>query len=62
MIYIICAACKRALAIIENNEEYEQKAEVAALAHEKVCEASDEDYRQAVYDMKFRKITKDIGL
>ncbi len=62
MIYIICAACKKPLALVEDNDEYIPKAKVAALAHSEVCESSDEDYRQAVYDIRFRQLTKDIDL
>lgn len=62
MIYVICAACKKPLALIEDDEEYLEKAQVAAIAHSTVCESSEEDYRQAVYDIKFQKLTKDIDL
>lgn len=59
---IICAACKAILGYVEDHGDPTQPAEFMANAHAQVCTASDEEYVQAIFDVKFREITDGLEL
>lgn len=60
--HIICAACKQVIGVLDSSDYLEEHAEAIATAHTMHCQATDEEREQAIYDMKFRKLTEDLGL
>lgn len=56
---IICAACKTMLGIVGPDQE---AAQALAVAHMSACTASEEEYEQAIYDIRFREIAEGLDL
>ena len=61
VISIICAACHCVIGTLDNEEDLED-ADAIAIEHSPYCEASEEAKEQAVYDVQFRAMTKEIEL
>lgn len=53
---IICAACRTVLGFGSAKDEVTRLAH----AHHEVCTASREDYEQAVFDLKFKAMVRDM--
>lgn len=62
MIQIICAACRSVIGTLEGQEQIEEDADLIAIAHTESCTATEEQKEQAVYDIRFRQMTKGLGL
>lgn len=61
---VICAACHTLLGYIETDSDTQaqQAAHALATAHTDLCTATEEEYEQAVIDLKFRQITEGLDL
>lgn len=57
---VICAACKSLLAAMIDPDQ--KQIEAVTYAHMEVCRASEAEYEQAIYDLKFQQITKGLDL
>lgn len=62
MTQIICAACKQVIGAVDSDEYLQEIAEQIAHIHTPECPATPEEREQAIYDMKFRDMTNNIGL
>lgn len=63
LIQIVCAACKSMIGIVSNNLDVQEVAEELAEQHyDYFCTATEEEKQQALYDMKFRDLIKELGL
>lgn len=57
---IVCAACHTVIGFLTGGEN--RTYQEIALDHREVCHASEEQYEQAIYDIKFQQITQGIDL
>lgn len=58
----VCAACNQPLGYLESDEDTEAKAYELATKHRPVCTASEEEYQQAIIDLKFLNLTEGLEL
>lgn len=60
---VLCAACKTVLGHVENDDPFvDARCQAFAELHREYCTATEEEYEQARYDLKFRQITKGLEL
>lgn len=61
MIHIICAACKRLIGTLDNEDNLDEDATAIANAHADYCQATEEQEEQAIIDIQFREMTDGFG-
>lgn len=59
---VVCAACKTVLGYLEAGPQLQEACQAIALAHKRTCTATEEEYEQSIYDLKFRQITEGLDL